>query len=180
MKTEEKKKELSWYDSIGLDFEIRHLLNNCQVSETKPVWVEYSKVGEYETYIYKGIAKFGIITDLNTNETREAISLFHGFENGLPWWEEECDEYHDLKWCDIEEVTKGHPRAKENRNGLIYYEMYGEYNFSTPDLSKRKIFSVAASILPSKMTIQDLLNVEGIAIHGVNHYDFGINGVKIF
>lgn len=40
-------------------------------------------------------------------------------------------------------------------------------------------FSVAASILPSKMTIQDLLNVEGITIHGVNHYDFGINGVKV-
>jgi hypothetical protein len=154
MKTEEQKKDLEWLETSGMDFDVKGMCNNCHVTETKPIWVEYW-TDEYESLLHKGIAKFGLITDLDTEETVEALSVFHGFEAGMPWWQEEYNEYYNLRWCELEDIIRGFPRMKKNKHGLLYFEMDGSYHFCTPDLMCKKRFHMR-STQPDDITYEEL------------------------
>jgi len=108
MKREEQKKELEWFDNGGGDFDKRPGSNPIFL-ETKPVWMQWREIrldGEvdWET----GIGKFGLITDMDTEETEEVITIFDGFEgnNDRPDWYELCVEYQSLEWCELSELNK--------------------------------------------------------------------------
>ena len=112
MKTEEQKKDLEWFDNGGSDFDTKHR-NNHIYSETKPVWMQWEEIsvnGEVECKT--GIGKFGLITDMDTEETEEAITIFDGFDeeygvtNDYPYWDELSVEYQNLEWCELSELNK--------------------------------------------------------------------------
>jgi len=106
MKTEEQKKELEWFDNGGSDFEKRHGSNLAYV-ETKPVWMQWRIIGlDGEVDWKTGIGKFGLITDMDTEETEEAITIFDGIDNDYPYWDELHVEYQNLEWCELSELNK--------------------------------------------------------------------------
>ena len=108
MKTEEQKKELEWFDNGGSDFDKRHG-NNLAYAETKPVWMQWRQIRlDGEVDWKTGIGKFGLMTDMDTEETEEALTIFKGFDGeGWPYWDElSVLEYQNLEWCELSELNK--------------------------------------------------------------------------
>ena len=107
MKTEEQKKELEWFDNGGVHFDKRHG-NNDTCVETKPVWMQWEEISlDGEVECKTGIGKFGLITDMDTEETEEAITIFQGVDaDDWPYWDELFVEYQNLEWCELEELQK--------------------------------------------------------------------------
>ena len=107
MRIEEHKKDLEWFDASGLDFDKRPG-NNFTCSETKPIWVQYQvELANGATLELEGIGKFGLMTDMDTEETEEALTIFKGFDGeGWPYWDEVIVEYNGLEWCELEDVQK--------------------------------------------------------------------------
>ena len=106
MKTEEQKKDLEWFDNGGSDFDKRYG-NNLAYLETKPVWMQWREIRLNGEVDWKtGIGKFGLITDIDTEEAEEAITIFDGFDNDYPYWDELSVEYQNLEWCELSELNK--------------------------------------------------------------------------
>jgi hypothetical protein len=106
MKTEEQKKDLEWSTGFPLDYEVKNLIDPM-VSETRAVWAQWwdKHLNGDETYNC-GVIKFGLVSSAEIGRKLEVFTVFQGFDEGRPTWEEWDTEYKDLEWCSLSELNK--------------------------------------------------------------------------